>query len=126
MARAPPNIFLNIKGETLVELCDDSYYFWNPGTNTFLTYDKPFCSVIGASTARFWEVRRGWARNPADGSQKNYYTFWCPELLHDNKRRCVLDLCHSDLSSGTKICVHIKHDGNNQKWVLKSDGDKDG
>ena len=124
MARAPPNIFLNIKGDTLVELCDDSYYFWNPGTNTFLTNDVPFGVVIGASTARFWEVRQGWILNPADGSQENHYTFWCPEV-HD-KRKGVLDLCHGDLSSGTKTCVHIKHDGNNQKWVLKSDGDIDG
>ena len=124
MARAPPNIFLNIKGDTLVELCDDSYYFWNPGTNTFLTDDVPFGTVIGGSTARFWEVRRGLTHSPADGSPNNYYTFWCPEL-HD-KRRLVLDLCNDDLSSGTPIGAHMQHDVHNQKWVLRSDGDIDG
>ena len=122
-ARAPPNIFLNIKGETLVQLFDDAYYFWHPGSNTFLTGGKKFGVVIGAPTAQHWEVRQSCTVDLVDGSPTNYYTFWCPEL-HD-KRKCVLDLC-GGIFSGTRITTHIKHERDNQKWVLRSDGDVDG
>ena len=122
-ARAPPNIFLNIKGETLVQLFDDAYYFWHPGTNTFLTDGEKFDVVIGAPTAHHWEVRQNCIDDLADGSPTNYYTFWCPKL--HAKRRCVLDY-FGVLASGPRVGAHIKHEGDNQKWVLRSDGDVDG
>ena len=30
------------------------------------------------------------------------------------------------LASGPRVGAHIKHEGDNQKWVLRSDGDVDG
>ena len=115
----PPNIILNIKGETLVDLYDDAYYFWHPGTNTFLTnYVQDGC-VVGAPTAQYWDVRQVQNRG-----QVKYYSLWCQEL--HGKRKCALDLFLGDLSPGTRIITHVKHDGHNQKWVLRSDGDVDG
>ena len=117
LARAPPNLPLNIKGETLVELYDDAYYFWHPGTETFLAHSPdPEYHIIGTPTAaQAWDMRQ----SLTETSPKNvYYTFWGREL--DGKRRRVLD------DAKVRVMTWHKHDGENQKWVLKSDGDEDG
>lgn len=120
-ARAPsPDPRVNIKGETLVELYDDAYYFWHPGTETFLADGTGY--IIGTPTAaRHWDVRKGLI----SGNPNSYYMFWSQEL-HD-KRKWVLDLLGNNLSSGARIGTYPKNEGDNQKWVLlRSNGDKDG
>ena len=114
----PPNIILNIKGETLVELYDDAYHFWHPATSTFLS-STPFQVLFGAPTSQRWEVRE----IRADDGPNNYYFLWAEEL--HGKRQCVMDL-FGDIASGTRIGTHVKHEGHNQKWVFRSDGDIDG
>ena len=115
-ARAPSNLPLHIKGETLVELYDDAYYFWHQGTETFLNSNADF-RIIGTRVAsQHWEVRHNYHPD-------SYYILWGQEL-HGKKRK-VVDLWDGDLSSGTIIIAHPKHEGDNQKWVLRSAGDED-
>ena len=52
-AREPPNLLVNIKGKTLVELYDDAYYFWHPGTETFMSE-----GCYGAATAKVTKVAK--------------------------------------------------------------------
>lgn len=118
-ARAPSNLDLHIKGETLVELYDDAYYFWHPGTETFLNTDSNRRIVGTRVASQHWEVRHNLV-----GLPNSYYTFWGQEL--HGKRKMVLDLDHGILTSGTKILVWEKLEGDNQRWILRSDGDEDG
>ena len=113
-ATAPPNGLLNIKGDTLVELYDDAYYFWHPATETFLAHSPEYHIIGSATAAQHWDVR---LNNPCGGAPI-HYTFWSKEL--QGKRKKVLD------DAGDRITTYPRHEGDNQKWVLKSDGDKDG
>ena len=116
-SRARPN---STKGETLVELYDDAYYFWHPGSETFLT-PGPEYHVIGSPTAvKHWELRHSLSKGGPDG----YYVLWSQDL--DGKRKKVLDLFGASISSGTRVGYWEKHEGGHQKWVLRSDGDEDG
>ena len=117
--RGSPNPLVNIKGETLVELYDDAYYFWHPGTETFMSED-PDHHIIGTPTAaHYWEVRQG----TMGGSPSEYYMFWGQELR--GKRKRVLDTFdHEPL--GFYVGTYNKHEGGNQKLILKSDGDREG
>ena len=118
-AREPPNLLVNIKGETLVELYDDAYYFWHPGTETFMS-EGPDHRIIGTPTAaHYWEVRQGCTK----GSPSDYYMFWGQELY--GKRKRVLDTFDQE-PLGSYVGTHKKHDGGNQKLILKSNGDKEG
>lgn len=117
-AGAQPN--LHLKGETPVILYDDAYYFWHPATSTFLRSSRE-CHVVGSPTAaEHWELRHSLTKDGPDG----YYTFWGQEL--QGKRKMVLDLFGTSVSSGTRIGTWQKLEGDHQKWVLRSDGDEDG
>ena len=112
--RKSPNLLVNIKGETFVELHDDAYYFWHPGTETFMSEGPDRC-IIGTSTAaHHWDVRQGYT---VDSPRYFYYMFWSQEL-HD-KRKMALDM-------KTAVGTYWKNEGYHQKLILKSDGDKEG
>ena len=117
-AWAPPNKIPNTKGETLVELYDDAYYFWHPGTETFLSEGPEYLTFGSPTAVHPWDVRQS-------SPQGNiYYTFWGQELK--GKRKMVLELFAMDLTPGTRIVTYNHLAGDNQKLVLRSDGDKDG
>ena len=70
-----PNPLVNIKDEILVELYDDAYYFWHPGTETFMS--EAGHRIIGTPTAvHHWDVRKG----NHQGNPDTYYMFWGQEL----------------------------------------------
>ena len=66
---------VSLSSEQFKSFTERNNYFWHPGTNTFLTDGEKFDVVIGAPTARHWEVRQSCIDDLADGSPTNYYTF---------------------------------------------------
>ena len=117
--RETPNLLVNIKGETFVELYDDAYYFWHPGTETFLSEGPEYCIIGTPTAAHHWDVRQGYV----DDSPNDYYMFWGQEL-HDKRKRVLDTYDHNP--PGTNVGTWSKHEGGNQKLILKSDGDKEG
>ena len=119
-ARALLNQICHTQGETVVELYDDAYYFWHPFTESFLS-EGPKRNVIGTPTATcHWEVRR----TDTGSNPSSYTTFWSQRFEGNRKR--VLDLVECNTSSGGLVGTWPRHEGDNQKWILKSDGDRDG
>ena len=111
--RESPNLLVNIKGETFVELHDDAYYFWHPGTETFLSEGAENYIIGTPTAAHHWDVRQGYGND----SPNDYYMFW-GQKPH-GKRKKALDI-------NVRVGTHRKNEGYHQKLILKSDGDKEG
>ena len=116
---------METKYVTPVELGDDSYHFWHPGTETFLGKTQGLRStIIGTPmAANPWEVRYSLTvHHPCTYSS---CTLWSEKM--PSGRRQVMQFC--DTGTETKIYTMQKCDytqGQGQKWILRSCGDEDG